>query len=140
MFIEHKAQPFALANKGSLSYPQPLLQSFRNSPFGYGAFAIIAADSECKILPLRPSSRGNLLASLAGSFFFRKNINPLRSNVFYYSSSSSEPFIPSAKNIKVHFNLAEEPLFIFNDVNEGLECLKTRFKGISGIYGFVCII
>ena len=88
MFIEHKAQPFALANKGSLSYPQPLLQSFRNSPFGYGAFAIIAADSECKILPLRPSSRGNLLASLAGSFFFRKNINPLRSNVFYYSSSS----------------------------------------------------
>jgi group I intron endonuclease len=55
-------------------------------------------------------------------------------------SSTPQPFIPSGKNIKKQFNLSEEPLFIFNDVNEGLEYFKTYFKGVSGIYGFVCLI
>jgi len=52
-------------------------------------------------------------------------------------------FIPTPNNIKEHFNLAEEPLYIFTDVNEGLNFFpkaKTSFKGISGIYGFICLV
>ena len=49
-------------------------------------------------------------------------------------------FIPTPNNIKEHFNLAEEPLYIFTDINEGFNFLNTYFKGISGIYGFICLV
>jgi hypothetical protein len=52
----------------------------------------------------------------------------------------SIPLLVTAKNIKEHFNLDKEPVLIFTNVQEGLNYLKAKFKGIADIYGFISLI
>ena len=47
------------------------------------------------------------------------------------------PIIPTKEGIKDYFKLRDEPIYVFEKVEEGLIYVKKNMKGIAGIYGFV---
>ena len=47
------------------------------------------------------------------------------------------PIIPTKEKIKDHLKLRDDPIFVFEKVEEGLRYVKKEMKGIAGIYAFV---
>lgn len=47
------------------------------------------------------------------------------------------PIKPTKDNIKDHFKLRYEPIFVFENVGKGLRFVKKEMKGIAGIYAFI---
>ena len=47
------------------------------------------------------------------------------------------PIIPTKEKIKDYLKLRDDPIFVFEKVEEGLRYVKKEMKGIAGIYAFV---